>query len=373
MNILEIVSSMEEISGPSNAMFLVAKGLAERGHNVTCAYYIGKEGPLVRQLRGQGLEVINLCGRKKATGRFKRFQILLRLIKVIHSHKIDVIHAHHWDADCYALLAGMTKRVKKIITLHSRSYFEWVMKHKEKYQWLFFFLADYFVCVSKSLEKEFRQRCHQAAGKVAVVYNAPPLEFFRPLDTRARQDIRAEFGIGKDEFLIGSVGNFTPFKGILYLLQALTKIKQYDFKLLLVGADYGNQRPEYERFLEGKEIEKRVIFAGFRKDIPQILDALDLFVFPSTEEVDPIALSEAMAKGKPIVATAVGGIPEKIKDAQTGILVVSGDSDALAEKIMFCMKNRDQTAAMGKRGKQLIDESFSFDKMIRSYEELYLS
>ncbi len=371
MNILQIVSSLEEISGPANSLYLVSTGLAQMGHKIICVHYVGKQGPLVKRLEEQGIEVIDLNPKNKFKKRINRLAMVLRLVGIIYKHKIKVIHAHNWDADCYAFLAAFFKRVKVVVTLHSRSYFQWFNSHKWKYEKLLLNKCTFFACVSEIISNEFRQKCEVPANKVKVVYNSPSSDFFNNPDKKSANKIRSEFKIDDSEFLLGSVGNFTKFKGIIYLLEAMEALKTDKLKLLLVGADAADMQPVYEQFLIDKKIKNHVIFAGFRQDIPDILDAIDLFVFPSTEEADPIALSEAMARGKPIIATKIGGIPEKVIDGKSGILVDAENSEQLRKAIEYSMQNQDKLIAMGKAAKKLMQDRFSSKTMIKNYEELY--
>jgi glycosyltransferase involved in cell wall biosynthesis len=371
MNILQIVSSLEEISGPANSLYLVAAGLAHKGHRVICAHYVGAQGPLVTRLEQQGIDVINLNPRNCSGSRVNRLKILIKLISLIYKHKIEIIHAHNWDADCYAFLAAYFKQVKVVVTLHSRSYFKWVNSHTWKYKKLFLAKCAYFVCVSKIIADEFIQTCNVPKNKVAVVYNCPQDNFFELSNSEKAVKIRAEFNIKDNEFLLGSVGNFTKFKGIIYLLEALVELRSHNLKLLLVGADVANMKPVYQRFIRDNNLVDQVIFAGFRQDITDILDAIDLFVFPSTEEADPIALSEAMARGKPVIATGIGGIPEKVVDKKNGILIDPEDSGKIKIAIEYCLNNKDETKQMGQAAKKTMQDKFSFKTMIKGYEDLY--
>ncbi|MBU1086341.1 MAG: glycosyltransferase family 4 protein [Candidatus Omnitrophica bacterium] len=371
MNILQIVSSLEEISGPANSLYLVATGLAQLGHEVICAHYVGRQGPLVQRLEHQGIKVINLNSKMQGSSRINHLKLLLKLIRIVWKHKIQVIHAHNWDADCYAFLTAFFKKVRVVVTLHSRSYFKWVDSHKLKYERLFFKKAAYFACVSEVMANEFKQITKVPENKVKVVYNCPLNIFFNSPDKQNLNKIRHEFNIDDSEFLLGSVGNFTKFKGIIYLLEALAELKNNKCKLLLVGADVADLKPEFDKFLSGKTISQQVIFAGFRQDIPDILDAIDLFVFPSIEEADPIALSEAMARGKPVIATRIGGIPEKIINNKTGILIDPENSAQIKTAIEYCLDNKAKAIAMGQVARQLMEDKFSFKTMIKNYEELY--
>ena len=151
MNILQIVSSLEEISGPANSLYLIATGLVQKGHKVICVHYIGGQGPLVEKLKQQNIEVINLNPKNHKKNRFSRIKMLLKLISIVYKNKIDVIHAHNWDADCYAFFVRLFKKIKIIVTLHSRSYFNWVNYHKLKYEKR---LELYFDRIKKRLQKD---------------------------------------------------------------------------------------------------------------------------------------------------------------------------------------------------------------------------
>ncbi|MBU1044132.1 MAG: glycosyltransferase family 4 protein [Candidatus Omnitrophica bacterium] len=371
MNILQIVSSLEEISGPANSLYLVATGLAQLGHKVICVHYVGRQGPLVQRLEQQGIKVINLNPQLQGSSKINHLKMLFKLIEIVWKHKIEVIHAHNWDADCYAFLTAFFKKLRVVVTLHSRSYFQWVNSHKLKYERLFFGKATYFVCVSEVMANEFKQITKVPKTKVKVVYNSPLSIFFNSSDPESIKKIRREFNVDDSEFLLGSVGNFTEFKGIIYLLEALAELKNNRCKLLLVGADVANLKPEFDKFLKEKTISDQVIFAGFRQDIPDILDAIDLFVFPSTEEADPIALSEAMARAKPVIATKIGGIPEKVIDGKIGILIDPANSAQIKTAIEYCLNNKDKAIAMGQAAKQVMVDKFSFNAMIKNYEEVY--
>ncbi|MFH1459644.1 MAG: glycosyltransferase family 4 protein [Candidatus Omnitrophota bacterium] len=371
MNILQIVSSLAEISGPANSLYLVATGLKQKGHNVVCAHYVGERGPLVEKLENQGIKVINLGGGDANQPRFIRLRILIRLIMLVFKEKIEIIQAHNWDADCYALLAGIFKKMRKVVSLHSRSYFDWVNKHYAKYDRLFFKLVDNYVCVSQCMADEFKEKYPQIRNKISVIYNSPAEQFFKNFNFTNRKKIREEFNVSDQEVLIGSVGNFTRFKGIEYLLEALNNLSYDDFKVLLVGQDYGNIKNKYNSYLKDKPLKSKIIFAGFRQDIRDILDALDIFVFPSTEEVDPIALSEAMARGKTIISTIVGGIPEKVENKKNGILVEPKNSASLRNALEFCLKNPAKAQEMAFNARQTIHQKFSYEKMVQSYLEVF--
>ena len=118
-------------------------------------------------------------------------------------------------------------------------------------------------------------------------------------------------------------------------------------------------------------ISKQVLFLGNRKDIPQVLQALDLFVLSSTSEGLPLTVLEAMAVGLPVVATRVGGIPEVVVEGQTGFLVPPGKVEAMAQKIQQLLEDKEQAAQMGQAAAQQVRLNFDLKRMVADYENSY--
>jgi len=371
MRILQIVSSLEEISGPARSLALLAEGLTLHGHEVTCCHFIGKEGPLVGRLTQQGISVVNLSGRACDMPRLRRAQLIVKLLALVIARGIEVIHAHHFDADCFAVFCKRVRSPRVIVTPHSRSYCRWIAKRRGLYRRVVIPRVDTFASISRSFAIELQRRGQIPAKKIVCIPNSPSPEYFFDTDAAARAAIRQEFGVRDDEVLLGSVGNLTKFKGIDYLLPALASLKGKKIKYLHVGAHLGFKARHVKATVSELGLVNHVLFAGFRQDIPQILDALDIFVFPSIEEVDPISLSEAMAKGKPVIATRIGGIPEKIRDQENGILVAPRDSRALVEALVFLLDRPDERRRMSATARDTMCRQYSFDAMIRSYEEIY--
>jgi glycosyltransferase involved in cell wall biosynthesis len=114
-----------------------------------------------------------------------------------------------------------------------------------------------------------------------------------------------------------------------------------------------------------------VVFAGHRTDVPEILQALDIFVLPSNWEGLPNAVLEAMAAGLPVVATRVGGVPEVVVEGQTGILVPPRDPNALADALLTLLRDPNLRRRMGQAGRQRVQEYFSVDQMVSKTETLY--
>jgi len=363
IKILQIISQLGHTSGPTKTLQLLGNGLQGKGCEVSAAFYIGESGVAAQQLYRDGQKVFFL----KNKGFGNQWQIAGALKKIIESEKIDIMHAHGWDADWFCASPFISREIKRVVTIHSMSYFHWAEQHCWKYRYIILPRVQKFVCVCEYLAKEFRKRFPRFVDKVSVIHNAPPNNFYKEVDSEKRSQLREEFGVSDNQYLIGTIGNLGWVKGINYLIDALGQIPSNSYKVFLVGL----YQEDFKSILKERNLLDKVILVGVRDDVPDILEAIDLLVHPSVEEADPWVISEAMAKGKPIITTNVGGIPEKIQDGKTGILVASRDSQALAAKIIYCMENLSVSRQMGQAAKKFIGEDFSFESMVNKYMALY--
>jgi glycosyltransferase involved in cell wall biosynthesis len=207
--------------------------------------------------------------------------------------------------------------------------------------------------------------------RVEVLYSGidPP----RTAGEVDRRRIREKHRLSEKQPVIGTVANLFPRKGYEYLIEATARIagKIPDLHCLIVGEGdrrYGEALMELTR---ERSLEERVTFAGFQEEVSAYLAAMDLFVLPSVMEGFGIVLLEAMAAGRAVVATAVGGIPEVIEDRVTGFLVPPRDPAALAEKILFLLDHPEVREEMGEAGRIRVAERFSVDRMVDELERLY--
>jgi len=171
--------------------------------------------------------------------------------------------------------------------------------------------------------------------------------------------------------VIGTVSVLRGKKGHRFLLEAAARLRQEypGLKVIVVGDGPG--RDGLWREAKALELERTVSFLGFRQDIPRILATFDVFVFPSLEEALGAAILEAMAAGKAVVASRVGGIPEAVVDRETGLLVPPADSGALAEAVRKLLQDPDLRRRMGEQGRLRVEEQFSLNRMLDRTAALY--
>lgn len=179
------------------------------------------------------------------------------------------------------------------------------------------------------------------------------------------------FSTDSERTTIGTARRLTPIKGILYLLRAVAALHEEFPEVSLEIAGEGPQQPELEREAQRLGLAGHVQFLGWRSDLPALLPQWDIFVMPSLEEGFGVAALEAMAAGLPIVASAVGGIPELVQDGRTGWLVPPADPAALAQRLRELLHNPEQRRVMGAAGRARARERFSTDRMVAAIAKIY--
>jgi glycosyltransferase involved in cell wall biosynthesis len=185
---------------------------------------------------------------------------------------------------------------------------------------------------------------------------------------------RRELGLNEDDPVLGTVCRLVePKKGLAVLLHAMAAIQKREgaplCQLLIVGD--GPARGMLQVLSERLGIASQVVFAGSRRDIPRVLPLLHAFVMPSLYEGFGIAILEAMAAGKPVIATSVGGIPEFVKNGETGLLVNPGDPGALADAMTRVLKEPDLARRMGDKGFEQARDNFGIATVARKHEQVY--
>ncbi|MDW8106406.1 MAG: glycosyltransferase [Armatimonadota bacterium] len=221
------------------------------------------------------------------------------------------------------------------------------------------------------------ERVRESIQQVFGYPNAPLIpngiavdEFSLPAE--ARWDWRVREGIPKDALVLVHVGRFTQLKNHEMLIRAFAKLQLPDSAyLLLVGE--GELRSQTEQLVRELGIADKVRFLGVRADIPEVLNASDIFVLSSRWEGNPMSVMEAMAAGLPVVATAVGGVPELVEEGITGLLVPSEDIAALTQALQRLVDDPDLRATMGSHARRIAQERFDARVMTRAYEALYES
>lgn len=230
------------------------------------------------------------------------------------------------------------------------------------------------IAVSEACAAPFR-RGNRGHSKIRVIYNGIDGEAFR---TQAdAQAIRTEFGLASDTPLVGCVGQLIPWKGQDDFLRVAARVLS-DFPeatFLIVGEEVESHQG-FQAVLEELAltlgIRDRVIFTGFRQDAASLLASMDVFLHCAVQP-DPLprVILEAMALGKPIVATDTGGIPELIEEGRTGFLAPARDVDSLAKATISLLSDRELAGRMGEAASERVQERFSLSQHVQAVMQMY--
>ncbi|MCW3997523.1 MAG: glycosyltransferase family 4 protein [Candidatus Bathyarchaeota archaeon] len=205
--------------------------------------------------------------------------------------------------------------------------------------------------------------------KIRIVPNGVDLQKFKPLDKQIK--IKNQFRVKNRPCLL-FVGRLIPRKGLSFLVQAAKQIIKEENQTIFLIVGEGPQKNQLISDLKRNRLLKNFIFLGDvkEKDLPLIYNCADIFVFPSIQEAQGIALLEAQATSKPVVSFNTGGISETVLDQETGILI-DPDSNKLAITILKLLKNKELREKMGKKGREFVSENFTWDKCSKALLEIY--
>ena len=355
MRVLHVIDSLIQAGAEALVKDMVPR-MRSAGIDVSVAVLKELDGPFERELREK-----NIAFLPTAPGGIYSPAHIFSLKR--HIHKFDVIQVCLFPAQLFVPLAALLGGSKVPIILSEQT-----TQHRRKKMWLHpletWMYSRYtaIACASDGIAASLTAWIPGVEAKITVIPNGIDVETFES----AKPASRASAGINNGNCALLYVASLQPRKDHVNLLRAMANIPDAD--LMLVGD--GEMRPQLERLAETLGIAQRVHFLGRRKDVPELLKMADIYVHPPAVEGFGIAAAEALAAGKPIVATNVPGLAQVVADA--GILVPPGDPATLAKEVNKLMESptrRQQLSrAAVERGRQ-----FSIEKTVAAYIDLYRS
>jgi sugar transferase (PEP-CTERM/EpsH1 system associated) len=365
LRIMHVVNNLGKGGLENGVVNLINAMDAARFEHVVCT--IRGLGGNANRLPQDRVQVVDLAG----DGAHTRLQ-MPSLVRVMRRVKPDVVHSRNWGA-IEAVLAARCARVGGVV--HSEHGLERSAAAREprRRSWvrrLAYELADRVLAVSDELRLLCAERTGYPAKKIQVIHNGVDRGRFAP-DPECRARIRREFGIGNDDFCVGSVANLLPVKDHMTLLEAVNRLPQtIPWRLILAGD--GSERATLERFVDERTaLRGRVTFLGSTDRVPEILQAFDAFVLASLSEGICNALLEAMSTGLCVIATDVGGNPEIVVHERSGLLFPVRDVERLTAHLQHLAEDATLRQTLGDGALRRVRDSFSMDSMVRAYEALY--
>jgi glycosyltransferase involved in cell wall biosynthesis len=394
----------KEGGAPLQVIFHTSKHLAKMGHDVVILdSRYSPEDAAVEYI--DELKIVRLSFRKvpvlksSRMPRYLRFALnelntVLFALKVSryltkNSQNIDVIHLHATSVGLVLSLLNRKLRDKMFYTSHLG---QWVLRGTRRLtilERIHVFLDSYLirrvakvVALNDLAKESFITIGRVNPKKVIVVYNGVDTEFFKP--TLGVEEIRKKYDL-EGKFTVLFVGQLSKIKGVEYLVKAadiiINELGHKDTLFLLVGPlTFGTLEKPIDMeamlgYIRQHQLERNIIFAGALplEEVKKLYVASDIFVLPSLAEGDPLVVVEAMASGKPIIGTKVGGIPHKVSNAWNGFLIDPADERQLADKIKYLIDHPEERKRMGANSRQYAEEEFDWRKVAERLSLVYQS
>lgn len=359
--------------GAQKYVYDLATNLPREQFDVAVA--LGGSGLLAERLTQSGIRVISLPSLDRNISVTKDFTSFLSLWRLFRTERPDVVHLNSSKVGGVGGLAGRIARVPKIIfTAHAwafnedRNIFSRVLI--KSLAWTTLLLSHKTIAVSQAIRQTTR-RWPLISQKIQVIRNGVQVPEFLPRNkARSFLSTQAHASLPTDAFVIGTIAELHKNKGLTYAIKGFAELAKEDPSLYYCIIGVGEEKEILRKLTEQYGLEERVLFTGFIKDAAQCLPAFDLFLLPSLTEALGFVLLEAGLAGLPVIATNVGGIPEIIKDGETGILVPPKNPRAIAEAIQK-IRNSPRAQLMGATLQTHIAEHFSLDHMLKETSIFY--
>lgn len=292
--------------------------------------------------------------------------------KLMQQEQVDLVHIHGTRATSNIYWAAKQLKLPVVYTIHGWSFHDDQSLPVKKARILFEkWITRKTNCnISVSASNQKTGRDNISNFNSTVIYNGIDVEHFSPYNTK-RKSLRKELNIPADAFVFSFIGRITIQKNPLGLIKAFKKIAEANPQALLLMVGDGELKEAAVQLVSELNLEKSVVFEGFRTDVADILFSSDVYCLPSLWEGFPIGLLEAMAMGKPVIATRVDGSSEIILHKENGLLVEPQQDEMLSGAMLELMHNEPLRNTLGKAARQTITDNFDVCKMTRQIENIY--
>ncbi len=358
MKILHINTERTWRGGEQQTLYLLSSLIDRR---ISCHLVCQAESPMAQKALEAGVEVFPIAMRGEVD-----LPASLRIRKLITRHGYDIVHSHTSHAHTLAFFASLGCRTCRLVTRRvDFSIFRnrFLPINGIKYR----FMADYYIAISHQI-KQVMVNDGIAAERIFVAHSGIDLQRFARV---AGNHLVDEFNLKPAERVVINVAHLAGHKGQKYLVGAIPHVLAAipNVRFFIIGK--GELMSELQALSVSLGIGHALTFTGFRNDVGAFYKIADLFVMSSVQEGLGTAILDALALGIPVVAANAGGIPEVIKDGETGRLVEAANPQALAKGIIEMLSNVDQARAMARRGQDNVKAEFSIDAMVENNLAVY--
>lgn len=377
VRVLRVIARLN-VGGPSLHVTYLAHGLAERGYETTLvAGDVGRgEESMAFVAEGAGVDVVRLPGLSRALSPIRDVAAAWRLARIVRRVRPDVVHTHTAKAGAVGRLGAILSGTRPVVvhTFHGhvlRGYFgsggtllfraiETALAR----------VSDRLIAVSPEVRDELVGLHVAPERKFSVI------RLGIELDERVRFDgdpaeVRRRLGIPAEKFVVGWFGRMTAVKQTDDLLTMLTGTRERGIDAMLVLVGDGDDRRRLEQRAHDLGIARSCLFLGYQESVAPWFAICDAVILTSANEGTPVTLIEALAAGRPVVATRVGGVPDVVDDGETGFLVRPADTHAMAERLEILARDPERRAEMGRLGRERVLQRYSVTRLVDDVDALY--
>lgn len=375
VRVLRVFSRLN-IGGPSVHVILLTAGLRSRGYDTRLV--VGKESPREGNMLALAAEKSVTCEAMAGLGReiapLQDLRALAGLFRLLRAWRPAIVHTHTAKAGLLGRVAARAARVPTVVhTFHGHVLRGYFSPAKEalfrRLETRLAAATDALVAVSDSVKSDLVRLGVARAERIRVIPLGLDLDHLA--GALPRGVLRREAGIPDGAPLVGLVGRLVPIKDAPTFLQAarLVRDRRPEARFALVGD--GEDRSALEALTRALGMDGAVTFFGWRRDLAAVYGDLDVVVNASRNEGTPVALIEALAASRPVVATRVGGTPDLLGEGERGRLVPPGDPGALARAVLDTLEQSEATRRLARAGREHVLERHSVDRLVRDVDALY--
>jgi glycosyltransferase involved in cell wall biosynthesis len=382
VRIMRVIARLN-MGGPALHVSYLTAGLKERGYATTlvAGSLARGEESMAFVADGLGVQVISIAELHREISPVRDALAVLRLARLIRLQRPQILHTHTAKAGAIgrlaALLAGDARPPIIVHTFHGhvlRGYFgPWrTLFFRLLERWLAK-VATVLIAVSPEVRDDLIALGVAPAEKFVVIRLGIELEQRVDPGQDGRLETRRMLGIPPDRFVVGWIGRMTGVKRTDDVLLALKHLRELEVDAALCMVGDGPDREHVEQRASELGIVRYCFFLGYQEEVAPYYAVFDAMVLPSGNEGTPVSAIEALASGRPVVATRVGGVPDVVRDGQDGFLVESGDVEQLAERLAQLARDPELRDQMGRAGRARVLPRYAVARLVDDVDDLYRS
>ena len=377
LRVIRVIARLN-IGGPAIHAILLTAGLdpARFESTLVTGVEAAYEGNMLDLAAQKGVQPLVIPELGREINSLRDWVTLIKLYRLFRDRRPHIVHTHTAKAGTVGRLAARLAGVPVVVhTFHGHVFHDYFGPLQTKVfigiERFLASLSDRIVTVSEGQRRELADYRVASLDKIVVV----PLGF--ELDAlfnceSLRGQLRQELGIAEGVALVGIMARLTAIKNHRLFLDAAKLIVEAGQEAMFLVIGDGELRAELEAYVAELGLEKRVIFTGWRRDLPRIYADLDVVALSSLNEGTPVSLIEAMAAARPVIATRVGGVPDIVLDKKSGYLVQSKNAEGLARGILDLLRAPDRAREMGLAGQAAVYPKYASETLLANVEKLYL-